>query len=96
MNMEIENKKEKLINNQEQDDVLINSAPKSSPNRYAFNVNSKIQHVITDPKILTNKICTSRYNIFNVFPKILWEQFSKIGNIYFLILSILQVKYLLY
>ena len=37
-----------------------------------------------------NKISTSRYTWYNCFPKILVEQFSKMSNIYFLIIAILQ------
>ena len=38
----------------------------------------------------TNKISTAKYNWFNVFPKILMEQFSRICNVYILIIAMLQ------
>ena len=38
----------------------------------------------------SNKITTAKYQWYNVFPKILMEQFSNIANVYFLIISILQ------
>lgn len=60
-------------------------------NKYTINVNTKIQQFVKNNKLLTNKICTSKYTFLNCFPKILWEQFSKVGNIYFLFLAILQV-----
>ena len=41
-----------------------------------------------------NKIFTSKYTWYNVIPKIVLEQFSKILNIYFLIIACLQVKFL--
>ena len=41
--------------------------------------------------ILTNSISTSKYTIYNVIPKILFEQFSKISNIYFLIIAFLEI-----
>ena len=41
--------------------------------------------------IQTNKISTSKYTKFNAIPKILFEQFSKMANIYFLIIAFLQM-----
>ena len=38
----------------------------------------------------TNKITSSKYQWYNLYPKILMEQFSQIANVYFLIISILQ------
>ena len=38
----------------------------------------------------TNGISTSKYKFYNFLPKILMEQFSRICNIYFLIIAILQ------
>ena len=38
----------------------------------------------------TNKISTAKYNWYNVFPKILMEQFSRICNVYILIIAMLQ------
>jgi phospholipid-transporting ATPase len=58
---------------------------------YTVNINSKIQQYIKNDKLHTNKICTSKYNMYNVFPKILWEQFSKSSNVYFLIMAVLQL-----
>ena len=42
------------------------------------------------PDEQTNKISTSKYNWFNFIPKILFEQFQKPANIYFLLIAILQ------
>ncbi len=39
---------------------------------------------------VNNKISTSRYTWYNCFPKIIFEQFSKMSNIYFLVIAILQ------
>ena len=39
----------------------------------------------------SNKISTSKYTFYNAIPKILIEQFSKIANIYFLIIAIFQM-----
>ena len=38
----------------------------------------------------SNRITTTRYQWYNIYPKILMEQFSSIANVYFLIISILQ------
>lgn len=37
-----------------------------------------------------NKIQTSKYTWYNCIPKILFEQFSKMSNIYFLIIAVFQ------
>jgi phospholipid-transporting ATPase len=58
---------------------------------YTLNVNTRVQQYIKNEKLHSNKICTSKYNKFNFFPKILWEQFSKTSNIYFLFMAILQL-----
>ena len=42
-------------------------------------------------KIPKNSISTSKYTYYNFLPKILFEQFSKIANIYFLIIAFFQV-----
>ena len=41
-------------------------------------------------KKLKNFISTSKYTWYNFIPKILYEQFSKMSNIYFIIIAILQ------
>ena len=41
-------------------------------------------------KKLKNFISTSKYTWYNFIPKILYEQFSKMSNIYFVIIAILQ------
>lgn len=38
-----------------------------------------------------NKICTTKYNAITFLPLFLIDQFSKPSNLYFLIISILQV-----
>ena len=42
------------------------------------------------PKKFKNYISTSKYTWYNFIPKILYEQFSKMSNIYFIIIAILQ------
>lgn len=51
----------------------------------------KIYAGIADNNAPTNAISTSKYNIFTFWPMNLFEQFSKLANIYFLLIAILQV-----
>jgi len=39
-----------------------------------------------------NTVSTAKYSFLNFLPKNLWEQFRRIANIYFLLISILQVS----
>ena len=43
-----------------------------------------------DSEFPTNKICTSKYTCLNFIPKSIFQQFKKLANIYFLLISILQ------
>ena len=47
-------------------------------------------HSVTTPKALTNRISTSKYTWYNCVPKIIVEQFSKMSNVYFLIIAVFQ------
>lgn len=38
-----------------------------------------------------NTIVTSKYTAWNFLPKCLFEQFRRIANVYFLVISVLQV-----
>lgn len=50
-----------------------------------------IQMPVTSPKLYTrNKICTSKYTLLTFIPKNMYQQFKKIANMYFLIVSVLQ------
>ena len=59
----------------------------NDPAIYRILINSK------SPGYENNKISTSKYTWLNCFPKILLEQFSKMANIYFLLIAIMQVNY---
>jgi hypothetical protein len=39
------------------------------------------------------QVSTCKYSVFSFFPKNLWEQFQRIANIYFLVISLLQVSW---
>jgi len=67
-------KKSKESNNNEQDDF------------YAVFINNP---TMNDP-LETNIINTSKYQWYNFFAKILMEQFSRMANVYFLIIAVLQ------
>jgi phospholipid-transporting ATPase len=84
---------EKLITNKVKDNNYDHNKNIHDPkfSSYTVSVNTKSQQYIKNDKLLTNNICTSKYNKYNAFPKIAWEQFSKSSNIYFLIMAILQL-----
>lgn len=54
-------------------------------------VMSKVYVNQTEKNFSSNYISTSKYNWDNALPKIMIEQFSKMTNVYFLIITILQV-----
>ena len=58
-----------------------------------FNKRKYISENINDKNLIIqrNTISTSKYTYLNAIPKILFEQFSKIANIYFLIIAFFQV-----
>ena len=66
---------------------------------YIVRIDKYIRNDNIDKKLLNerkeeipkNSISTSKYTYFNFIPKILFEQFSKIANIYFLIIAFFQV-----
>lgn len=41
--------------------------------------------------IADNHVCTAKYNVWNFLPKNLFEQFRRIANVYFLLISLLQL-----
>ena len=67
----------------------ISSTVSLSNNKYLIFIGPKCNKE-NDYLLETNKISSSKYSLYNFFPKILIEQFSYISNIYFLIISILQ------
>ena len=56
-------------------------------NKYHHKINNRKVKI---PKKSKNYITTSKYTWYNFAPKILYEQFSKMSNIYFIIIAILQ------
>jgi hypothetical protein len=47
--------------------------------------------VINNRNGLSNEISTTKYSILSWLPKSLWEQFRRIANVYFLVISLLMV-----
>ena len=64
----------------------------SSPHRIIY-VNDKVKNEL--PKFLHNRITTGKYNYFTFLPKFLFEQFSKMANMFFLFVAIIQVCFVL-
>ncbi len=46
-----------------------------------------------DEEFASNAVVTSKYTAWNFIPKNIYEQFRRVANIYFLIISLLQVRY---
>jgi len=44
---------------------------------------------LVDEAVPNNKICTSKYSAITFLPKNLFEQFSKVANIYFVVYKII-------
>jgi phospholipid-transporting ATPase len=57
----------------------------------AYPVKINEDNIVND-LIETNRISTSKYRWYNCIPKILVEQFSKMANIYFLLIAFMQVS----
>lgn len=53
-----------------------------------FGVNEANTH---DRRFIRNKIRTTKYTWFTFVPKNLFEQFSKMANVYFLFIMVLQI-----
>ena len=51
----------------------------------------KVYSNIPDMKLLNNSISTTKYSFFTFLPRNLFEQFSKLPNIYFLLIGLLQI-----
>ena len=56
-------------------------------NKYHHKINNRKVKI---PKKIKNYITTSKYTWYNFMPKILYEQFTKMSNIYFIIIAVLQ------
>ena len=70
---------------------IINENPKNlKKNMDLYSIFLGCHKEINNDLYETNQISTAKYTLYNFFPKILMEQFSRICNIYFLIIAMLQ------
>ena len=92
MDSSYQTNKEHLLMMENQKKLKLKESISIMRDNYIINVNkSNKQKHSKNGQMLSNEISTSKYNWYNCVPKILYEQFSKINNIYFLFLAILQV-----
>jgi hypothetical protein len=80
------------INNINKNDEINNNNNTNNFNFKNFNLFDNINKLNSNIDIETNGISTSKYNFFNFIPIILFEQFSKMANCYFLMIAIMQVN----
>jgi len=84
-----------MLNQDSNKEPLINADHKiTEQRRGTIKVSNKDYHINLNSENYLNEvnsISTSKYTFLNCIPKILIEQFSKIANIYFLFIAILQV-----
>ena len=92
-----ENQKEININEIKNDNIINISSQnnqKSFQKDYIIDINKpyldKKGRRKKVPKYYKNYISTSKYTWYNFIPKILYEQFSKMSNIYFVVIAIMQ------
>ena len=45
----------------------------------------------TDPRRRSNAISSTKYSPLTWLPKSIWEQFRRLANVYFLLISVLQI-----
>ena len=81
-------------NNNNKNTINNKDNPINMQNEYIIDINKyhrkKNGKKMKIPKKFKNFISTSKYTWYNFIPKILYEQFSKMSNIYFIIIAILQ------
>ena len=93
-NIKINNGYERKSSNDEDIKIINVSNEKELRQEYKIEIN-KYHHKVNNrkvkiPKKSKNYITTSKYTWYNFAPKILYEQFSKMSNIYFIIIAVLQ------
>ncbi|RHZ39029.1 hypothetical protein DYB31_000230 [Aphanomyces astaci] len=70
-----------------EDQVATNGDDDVEPYRFVY-LNNPLENAKL--KYIGNTITTSRYTLFSFLPKVLWYQFSKLANAYFLMISVMQ------
>ena len=89
-NKNINSKNKKILKENKKENNSFNYIVKIDKYIRTNNHNKKLLNERKE-SIPKNSISTSKYTYFNFLPKILFEQFSKIANIYFLIIAFFQV-----
>lgn len=92
MEVSFQSNKERLLSEESQKRIRQNAVNVRDKLLLTANQTNKERYLTEHKEFLKNRIETSKYNCYNCLPKILYEQFSKIGNLYFLFLAILQVR----
>ena len=73
-------------NNSPKESEIFEDNSKNDTYKITLGKNKHLNEILYE----TNEIATSKYNLLNIFPKILMEQFSRICNIYLLIIALFQ------
>ena len=89
----------KKSNNKKNNNVIIERKTENKAFNYIVQIDFDKRKYLSDKtrykkmskSIPSNAISTSKYTFYNVLPKILFEQFSKIANVYFLVIAFFQV-----
>ena len=84
------NKKNININETKKDNNSFNYIVQIDFNKRKY-ITENLKNRKFSQNIPKNSISTSKYTFYNAIPKILFEQFSKIANIYFLIIAFFQI-----
>ena len=67
-------------------------------NRFAASLVGRIDSLMYRPDLNQeqdfpgNEVSTTKYSIVSFVPKNLWEQFQRVANLYFLLISLVQVR----
>lgn len=87
-------KKTPLLNNQDEDDGGVSSAPEPNSNQdqercvLPFPESDEFSKLANQTACFPpNLIVTTRYTVLTFFPKSLFEQFRRLANVYFLVLG---------
>jgi len=59
--------------------------------RRVFEINTVFEEKDVSRRFVSNKVVTTKYNCVTFLPKNLFEQFSKMANLYFLFMTVLQL-----
>lgn len=81
-----QNLQKKIANKQFKKSLLV-----VEEQNYKLQTNNENRYLKEKGDFYDNRIESSKYNWFTMVPQVLFEQFKNVGNIYFLVLAILQL-----